>query len=82
MAPVFCNLRGGLIHKSNFYTHSFAPAVKRAGLSGLRFHDLRHTAATMLGHKDASVTLNVYAHVLPQMDEERAAVMQRILAAS
>jgi integrase len=27
---VFCNLRGGLIHKSNFYTHSFALAAKRA----------------------------------------------------
>jgi integrase len=35
--------------------------------------------ATMLGHKDAFMTLNVYSHVLPQMNDERAAVMQRIL---
>ncbi|MHB1422127.1 MAG: tyrosine-type recombinase/integrase [Gemmataceae bacterium] len=93
--PVFCNARGGLIHKPNFYTHSFFPAKKRAGLPGLRFHDLRHTSATlmllsginvkavatMLGHKDAYMTLNVYSHVLPQMNDERAAVMQRILTA-
>jgi integrase len=93
--PVFCNRRGGLLHKSNVYTLSFYPAVKRAGLAGLRFHDLRHTAATLmllaginvkavaatLGHKDAYMTLNVYSHVLPEMDDKRVAVMQGILSA-
>jgi integrase len=91
--PVFCNRRGGLMHKSNVYTLSFYPAVKRSDLAGLRFHDLRHTAATLmllnginvkavaatLGHKDAYMTLNVYSHIMPEMDDKRAAVMQRIL---
>ena len=51
------------------------PAVAAAGLTGLTPHDLRHTAASLaiasgasvkhvqrvLGHKDAAMTLNVYA---------------------
>jgi integrase len=52
----------------------------------MRFHDLRHTAATLmlkeginpkivqerLGHSDISMTLNTYSHVLPSMQEEAA----------
>jgi integrase len=91
---VFTNSKGGFLNKGNFRNRSFAAALRRAGLSPIRFHDLRHTAATLmllnginvkavaatLGHKDAFMTLNVYAHVLPQMNEERVAVMQSILA--
>ncbi len=58
------------------------PLLKRAGLpAGTRMHDLRHSAATlllskgvavravaeMLGHADASSTLSIYAHLLPDM---------------
>ena len=56
--------------------------LKRADLpQSFRFHDLRHTCATLLlrqgvnpkfvqeirGHADISLTLNVYSHVLPDM---------------
>ena len=64
-----------------------------ADLPDIRFHDLRHTAATLmlqqgthpkivqerLGHSDISLTLNTYSHVLPSMQEEAAEKMDEIL---
>jgi len=58
----------------------------RAGLDSLRLHDLRHGCATfllaqgvsarvimdVLGHGDIGVTMNTYAHVLPQLRQEAA----------
>ena len=55
--------------------------LKKAGLPEIRFHDLRHSAATlllsegvhskvvqeMLGHSTISMTMDVYSHVLPSM---------------
>ncbi len=59
----------------------FKPLLKRAGLPPVRFHDLRHTCATllltrnvnpkivseMLGHSTIAITLDTYSHVLPNM---------------
>jgi integrase len=53
--------------------------LRRAGLRDARFHDLRHTCATllltkgvhpkivseMLGHSSVSITLDTYSHVIP-----------------
>lgn len=64
-----------------------------AGLPRIRFHDLRHTAATlallarvnpkvvseMLGHASVSITLDLYSHVLPDMQQDAAAVMAKVL---
>lgn len=73
--PLFPNRRGGLLLSSNFRRSVFTPVVKACHLDPLTPHDLRHTAASlavqaganilavarMLGHKDPSVTLRVYA---------------------
>lgn len=70
-----------------------ALALKRAGLPHIRFHDLRHTAATLLladninpkvvsellGHTSVSITLDRYSHVLPSMQQDAAAAMDRLL---
>ncbi|MDP8938859.1 MAG: tyrosine-type recombinase/integrase [Actinomycetota bacterium] len=68
--------------------------LKRAGLSPtFRFHDLRHTCATvllkqgvhvkfvqeLLGHADIALTLNTYSHVLPDMGDAAADAMDDAL---
>ena len=68
--------------------------LKDAGLEHLRFHDLRHTFATlalqngvdvktvssMLGHFDAGFTLRTYTHVTRQMQESAAEKMGNFMA--
>jgi integrase len=73
---------------------SFKRHLERAGLHrSFRFHDLRHTCATLLfqqgvnpkfvqellGHGDVSLTLNVYSHVLPDMGDQAAVAMDAAL---
>lgn len=72
----------------------FKPLLKRAGLLEIRFHDLRHTCATlllaknvnpkivseMLGHSTIAITLDTYSHVLPNMRDQAAAAMEEVLS--
>ena len=72
----------------------FHAALKTAGMPRVRFHDLRHTAATlalmqgvhpkvvsdMLGHGTVGLTLDTYSHLLPAMHQQAAAAMDAILA--
>jgi integrase len=67
--------------------------LARADLPAIRFHDLRHTAATillshnvnpkvvseMLGHSSVAITLDIYSHVLPHMQHDAAATMAQAL---
>jgi len=92
---VFCDTQGGPVRKSNLVRRSFLPLLKRAGLPRIRFHDLRHTAATLLllqgvhpkvvqerlGHSQISITLDTYSHVLPSMGREAAAKLDALLGA-
>jgi len=62
----------------------FSQLLREIGLPHIRFHDLRHSAATLLlsmgapvkvvqellGHSNFSTTANIYAHVLPSMQQE------------
>lgn len=76
---VFCDAVGNFISGSGMY-HRFVDATKAAGLRRLRFHDLRHTAATtfvqilpinevkeILGHASITTTM-VYLHQIPRHD--------------
>jgi integrase len=92
--PVFCNTAGGFLRKSNFIRQVFKPLLKKAGLPDIRFHDLRHTSATLLlaqgvhpkvvqerlGHSQISLTLDTYSHVLPSMGQEAAAKLDAVLS--
>jgi integrase len=90
---VFCNVRGGPQRRSHFHSSVFKPLLKKAGLPDIRFHDLRHTSATLLlsagvhpkvvqerlGHSQISVTLDTYSHVLPTLQREAADKLDQVL---
>ncbi|MCY4661744.1 MAG: tyrosine-type recombinase/integrase [Acidobacteria bacterium] len=75
-------------------TRRFKTILRRAGLPDIRYHDLRHTAATLLlaqgvdprtimetlGHSEIGMTLNTYAHVVPALQREAAAKMDALLS--
>lgn len=77
-------------------SREFQGMLKGADLPHIRFHDLRHTAATLLlaqgvdprtimetlGHSQISLTLNTYAHVLPALQSDAAVKMDAILLGS
>ena len=91
--PVFCTLVGTFVRKMNLVHRNFEPALKRAGVPVIRFHDLRHSAATLLlangadvatvsarlGHANASTTLNIYAHVTDAGQQRATGIMERLL---
>jgi len=83
-ALVFTSEAGGLVSHANWRRRHFRPAVRRAGLpESLRYHDLRHTYASLLiaegahpraimerlGHSSIQVTLGTYGHLFPTLDE-------------
>jgi integrase len=90
---VFASEIGTPLEPSNIDRRSFKPLLKKAGLSDIRFHDLRHTCATvllsegvnpklvqeLLGHADITLTLGTYSHFLPSMGNQTAATMESAL---
>lgn len=89
---VFPNIYGGVMVPDNLAKRIFKRLLRKAALPDMRFHDLRHTAATlllargenpkvvseMLGHADISITLRIYGHVTPTMQKSAASVMDTI----
>ncbi len=89
---VFPNLEGKPMGHANLLQRGFFPALRRAGLRKIRFHDLRHSFASLLlasgedvvrvsrllGHASPKITLDVYSHALPT---EHYATAERIGAA-
>ena len=90
---VFASEVGTPLNPSNLRTRSFAALLKRANLPRIRFHDLRHTCATLLlgrnvhpkyvqellGHANIAITLDTYSHVVPSMGDYAARAMEDVL---
>jgi len=93
---VFPNMVGGPIRASGFRRQFFGPAVRAAGLSPLRPHDLRHTAvalwiaagadpkqvAVRAGHTSVAFTLDRYGHLYPEADERLRDRLEGMFAAA
>lgn len=91
---VFATRTGTPINPSNLRKRSFKRLLKKVGLPPVRFHDLRHTAATLLlmegvhpkyvqellGHANVSITLDTYSHVLPGMGNHTAPAIEAALS--
>src|SRR3990172_536180 len=88
---IFSGKPGIPLHAS-ILTKRYKRLLREAGLPALRFHDLRHTAASMmlhkgvsvlvvskrLGHAKASITLDIYGHLVPSMQELAAEVTDEV----
>ena len=84
---------GRPLHPRNFRRRSFCPLLDRAGLPRIRFHDLRHSAATLLlglgihpkivsellGHSQVGITLDLYSHVTATMQQEAVRAFEGLL---
>jgi integrase len=91
---VFSSGVGTPISCHNLHNRMWKPLLNKAGLPpNTRFHDLRHTCATllltkgvhpkivqeMLGHSTISITLDTYSHVLPNMQKEAVRAMEDLI---
>ncbi len=79
---IFCNTHGGYFNPTRVW-YLFKQLLKRAGLPDVRFHDLRHGAATvllaakmdlkavseLLGHSSVAITVDIYQSVLPEQQQ-------------
>ena len=73
--------------------HSFKRIAKRIGLEDVRFHDLRHTFASLmllrgakpkviseaLGHSSVAFTMDVYSHIIDGMQEDAMVLLDEVL---
>ena len=81
---IFCDDEGSPLRATSLIRQSFHPLLDKADLPRIRFHDLRHSTATLLltlgihpkivqellGHSQIFVTLDSYSHILPTLQEE------------
>ncbi len=88
-----CIRPNGSLMRPSTLSHSYSRIAIRCGIKGVRFHDLRHTHATMLlesgvpvhvvqarlGHESIQTTVDTYGHVLPASDAEAGAALARKL---
>jgi integrase len=91
---VFASVEGKPID-ARVLSHTFGRMVKRANLDGVRFHDLRHTFASLmllrgakpkviseaLGRASVAFTMDVYSHIIEGMQEDAMALLDEVLPA-
>ena len=90
---VFATRDGRPLYATNLVKRALPRILRKAGLRRVRFHDLRHTTATlllgqgvhpkivseMLGHSNIGITLDLYSHATPTMQEKAAAALDELL---
>ncbi|MEH7523876.1 site-specific integrase [Bacillus sp. JJ1503] len=90
---VICTKKGSPVNSSNLI-RAFKKDIQKVGLPIIRFHDTRHTHATMLieqninpkliserlGHARIGITLDIYSHVLPSMQQQVADKLDEMIS--
>ena len=90
---IFPNNAGNPMNHNNMVIRHFVPALEKASIQSIRFHDLRHTKASImieqgenlkyiqsqLGHSSPTVTLNVYAHLMKPVNQEAACRYEKMV---
>ena len=90
---VFCTSVGTHLNPTRDVLDQLKGLLTKAGLPEIRFHDLRHSSATMLlsmgvhpkivqellGHSQISITLDIYSHVLPTIHQEAMSKLNEAL---
>jgi integrase len=93
-ALVFTSITGEPLNPS-VLTHNFHKLTGKAGLAGVRFHDLRHSFASLmllrgakpkviseaLGHSSVAFTMDVYSHIIEGMQDDAMALLDEVLPA-
>lgn len=81
---IFPNQEGNYLDADNMVKRRFIPVLKKAGVNIIRFHDLRHTYASLLiaqnipikyiqrqmGHGSIQVTMDTYGHIMPEVNQQ------------
>jgi integrase len=89
---VFTSYQGEPLNPS-VVTHNFHKLANQVGLGGVRFHDLRHTFASLmllrgakpkviseaLGHSSVAFTMDCYSHIIEGMQEDAMALLDEVL---
>ena len=89
---IFCTSHGSPFHVT-YIVNTFRTLLKKASLPRIRFHDMRHSAATLLlsmgihpkvvqeilGHSNIRITMDVYSHVLPSIQKDAMTKLSDVL---
>lgn len=90
---VFCTDVGTPLEPTTMLRSSFWPLLAKAGVPKIRFHDLRHSAASLLlsmgthpkivqellGHSNISMTLDTYSHTIPSLQADAMSRLNTLL---
>lgn len=93
---VFPNSNGNYQSADNLAKRRFLPALNRAGIDKIRFHDLRHIYASLLlangapmkyvqhqlGHSSITMTMDLYTHLLPEVNDKCVNLLNNIVSSA
>lgn len=90
---VFPNREGNYLDPNNLNKRGYKSLIEKAGIKKIRFHDLRHTYASLLiannvpikyiqtqmGHSSIQNTMDIYGHILPEVTMQGVNALDSIL---